>query len=427
MSSRPLRALALVALLVSCKDKPKDRPANAVPDAAPPQALRPLASASASARRPPRAAAAELPPLDGGAAGSCRVVLGPVQQALTGPAALVASARGLEVVQHKSGIAVVTLQPIVPPKAGAAVRIALEAGAAEKASRPPCAVADRFAFCSDAQGRVHKSLREMASDELLTTALAGARVTAAPFGDGRTVVGTIQTRKSSLGEEVFEAFAKVDGEAPVRISEEGSGASDVVLAARRSGEVVAFMTDARVSMSPVHVRTLRYAGKLEVMPDVVVHVAGGSTRFLLGAQGTSAKGDVFGLVATESEKGFGLLSIPLEPETKEEAPFAFSPYPNGLDSAALAATRGGNNVYVARVRPTTAPGQASTRDDAGATLPPYVLELGRLDDRGRFASLGFVATSGPVSFAAVELDSFGALWLYYTDPAGSWLERRVCP
>lgn len=421
-------AASLVALLPSCRDKTPARVDAAAPSPSVSVVTFPSAP-KASASAPPIVV---LSTFDAGAPSSCRLVQGPVQQALTGPAALAVSSRGLEVVHHRSGISVVNVVPITaPPPANAKVqptRQPLPVGAGEKASKPPCAVAGRFAYCSDTKGVIHKSMREMASDEILTQALPGARLTAASFDDHHIVVGTIQAARMPEGER-FEVWAKLDAEPPVRISEEGAGASEVLFVTRKPGEIAAWMIDARVAMTPIHYRVLRLVDKkLVVGPDVVVHVAGGSSRILPGALATTDQGALFGLVAGGAETGFGLHVMPITADIKEGAPFEFSAYPNGLDGAPLAATTGGKSAVVARVRPSLGPGQvAGFAADGGAPIPAWVLELGRLGAKGEFESLGLVPSSGSVTGVSVALDSFGALWLYYTDGSGSWLERRVCP
>lgn len=370
---------------------------------------------------------------DAGAATGCRLVYGPVQDLLTGPAALTLSPRGIEVVQHQNGVAIVHVFPTSlppPPSAKAPERTPLAEGGLGKASKPPCAVAGRYAFCSDSQGNIHKSLREMASDDVIGKAIPGGHLSAVPLDGDRTLLAYLDKRHTDVGDQ-FEAWAKVDGDPPVRISEDGAGGTDVVLARRKTGDVVAWLVDARISMAPVHSRVLRYGVKLEVGPDVVVHVAGGSTRFLHGALATSDHGSVIGLLPASSEQGFGLISVELDGILTEDEPFSFSPYPNGLDGAPLAATQGGKSMLVARVRPSRAPGEhappSDADDDGGAVLPTNVLELGRVDEKGVFSPMGLVPSLGSVTTVAAALDSFGALWLHYTDGRGSWLERRVCP
>jgi hypothetical protein len=56
-----------------------------------------------------------------------------------------------------------------------------------------------------------------------------------------------------------------------------------------------------------------------------------------------------------------------------------------------------------------------------------VLELGRLDAAGAFASLGVIATGKRITDLAIAADPFGAVWVLYGDATATWLERRVCP
>jgi hypothetical protein len=54
------------------------------------------------------------------------------------------------------------------------------------------------------------------------------------------------------------------------------------------------------------------------------------------------------------------------------------------------------------------------------------VELGKLDDAGGFTAYGLISTVGRVYDLAVATDATGALWVYYTDAEGSWLQRRDC-
>jgi hypothetical protein len=94
----------------------------------------------------------------------------------------------------------------------------------------------------------------------------------------------------------------------------------------------------------------------------------------------------------------------------------WSMYPNGLDPAPVAATVGAPAIRVARVRPVDARPEAARG-----------VELGKLDEGGAFTPYGMISTAGRASDLAVASDPVGSLWVYYTDSAGSWLERRVCP
>ena len=353
---------------------------------------------------------------DAGANG-CRLAYGPVAQPFVGPAALVVTDQTVEIVTHKSGVLRVTYAPAQPLGGTPVPRKELD-GVAERGSRPPCAVAGPYAFCSDAKGNVHRALRAQGTDELYAHADAGARVAAARIAGTHNITGFLVSRTTPEG-RISEAFAKVDDEAPMRISAEGSGATDLAFAERGS-DVIALLIDARRAMSPTHARVLSYASdrasKLALGADEVIYLGGGADRQVFGVLGTATTGSAYALYPTTADTAFGLAIVRVDLPPKVEEPFAFSAYPNGIDGAPIAATHSGKYVYVARVRPFSA--------EATST---HVLELGKIDGAGAFSSFGLVATNGSVVNTAIEVDRAGAIWVHYTDRAGSWLERRVCP
>jgi len=329
--------------------------------------------------------------------------------------------------------------PVTPPAPASAKPPAKKSldGDPTRASRPPCAVAGAHVFCPDAQGHIHRVLTAQSApagqpaptDDIVATADTGAMITAAALGD-HVVLGYLAVRTTSEG-RTSEAFAKLDDQPPVPISESGSGATDVVFAAR-GDSVLAMTIDARRAMSPVHARVLSLdrakpgkADKLDVGPDAVIYVAGGSEHQVHGALGVDAKGNAFGLIPTDSEHGFGLAMIRIDSPPRIEEPSRVSLYPNGFDFAAVASTRDGQSgqagpsdaITVARVRPLTA--------DASSIR---MLELGKIDPKeSTFLSFGFVPSSSSVQNVAIVRDHFGAIWVEYTDGGGSWLERRACP
>ncbi len=363
----------------------------------------------------PHVEAGPPPILDGGVS-ACRLLAGPLQQPFTGPAAIEATEGGLQIFVHHAGVArAITVAIESPATAAAAHRTAIP-GTADRTGKPACEVAGPYVFCADTNGDVHRGLRAQASDQIVAHSDPGTRVAAAAFAGGHAGVAYLAVRRTSEG-ILSEAFMKVDDGEPLRISEDGAGATELALASRGK-DVIALLVDARRAMAPVHARVLSVdeKGHLVVGADAVVYVGGGSDHQMHAALGVDAEGNTYGLLPNETQDGFGLALIHIDVPPKVDSPSTFSAYPNGIDGAPVAATHGGHTIYVARVRP-LGPEVGSTR----------ALEIGRVDIAGKYEPLGIVPTNGSVLNVAAEVDRFGALWLYYTDGAGSWLERRMCP
>jgi hypothetical protein len=411
---RALFTALAVTLLSSCKEPPRLAPPDAAVITVVPAVTAPVTTAATArmndAGSPPLLVPSAM--LDGGPS-ACRLVLGRLQQRFTGPASLVATEAGVDVITHKNGLISVESFAAEPLKTAKWKPGRSLDAPPVSASKPVCASTGPFAFCSDANGDLHRALRAQASDEVIGHADLGARIVAATLA-GHTLLGFLAARTTTEG-RLSEAFVKVDNNPPVRVSEDGNGATEIAFAAR-GAEVVALLVDARRAMSPVHARVLSFPGHLAVGPDTVVFIAGGADRQVSAALATSASGATFALMPTTTEHGFGLVSAKIESPPKTDAPTHFSLYPNGIDAAPIAATHGGTSMYVARVRPVAAE-PAALR----------VLELGRLDGEGSFSPLGLVNTTGSVVFFASELYGEGGVWIYYTDAGGSWLERRACP
>ncbi|MGH7280322.1 MAG: hypothetical protein ACRELY_02275 [Polyangiaceae bacterium] len=342
---------------------------------------------------------------------ACKVLFGPVEQPFSGPAALSVHDSAVDVATHQNGILHITSFPL---DSAGAKRKELP-GQPTKSSRPACAAAGDYLFCSDGNGNVHRALHAQASDQIFVHTDAGSRVSAAPIAGGHVALAYLAVFSTTEG-HVSQAFVRVDEAEPVRISDEGSGATDVVLA-ERGDEVVALYVDARLAMSPLHARTISFeAGKTHLGADNVVYVGGGSDHQVLVALGTDSSGAMLGLMPTTSDDVFGLAAVKIESPPKTDEPSEMSLYPNGINTAPIAATVGGKKMYVARVRPMTA--------DATS---PHVLELGQATSTGKYTSFGLVASAGSVKDVAIVGDKSGAVWIYYTDQDGSWLEKRACP
>jgi hypothetical protein len=381
------------------------------------EAAAPSASASP---KPGDAASESAPALSSFDAGvnACRVVYGPVQQGFTGAARLLATETGIEMITHKGGIPSITRLAFPSLEPPFVAKTALE-GERERVAANPCAVGASEIFCMDSQGAITRTPRSGGVGAVVGKGRPGSRIAAATLAGSHPILAYLAERKTP--EMVLsEAFASVDGAPPVRISEEGSGATVVALAETGAG-VVSMLLDGRAAMTPVHARLLGLAGgQLEVGNDAVVFVGGGAERQTAGILATGAEtpsgGPLFALVPVAGESGFGMASVHLghPPVTDEKT--VWSGYPNGLDPAPVAATIGVSPIRVARVRPIEA------RADS-----PRGIELGKLDDDGGFTSYGMMATMGRPLSVELAFDAARTLWIYYTDAAGSWLERRACP
>jgi hypothetical protein len=345
---------------------------------------------------------------------ACRLVFGPVQQPWTGDAALVLADAGVELIVHRKGIPTVTRLALPSLSRVSTGKVVLD-DPPERVSPQPCAVGGDQIFCMDPEGAVIRTPRFGGPAAVVGKGRPGTRVAAATVSGSHALVAYLADRKVS-GALVSEAFAAIDDATPVRISEEGSGATAVSLAPR-GANVVAMLVDGRAAMTPVHARHLAMKdGQLDVGVDAVAFVGGGAERHTAGVLARNASSTVFALVPVAGEAGFGAAAVHLGDPPVIEEKTTWSIYPNGLDPALIAATTGATPIRVARVRPI----------DARPSAPRGV-ELGKLDDSGAFTSYGMISTSGRVASLEVAADALGTLWVYYTDGAGSWLERRVCP
>ncbi|MGO9708351.1 MAG: hypothetical protein ACLQBL_05795, partial [Polyangiaceae bacterium] len=282
-----------------------------------------------------------------------------------------------------------------------------------KSTLPSCAAAADVLYCPDASGAVHAWHGETGS--IVAHARAGTDIAAAAFG-GHVALAYLAERQTSEG-IVREAWVVLDDGAPVRLSEDGSGATFVELAPRGTA-LLAMTIDARTAMTPAHARPLSVEdGKLSLGPDAVVFVGGSAERHNAGALAIAKDGSAFELIAVaDGASAFGMAAIRVEQPPREDEPVVWSLYPNGLDPAPIAATHGGATMVIARVRPRTADPKSSR-----------VLEIGELSREGAFAPSCIIDEAPFIKDVEVELDRQGALWVFYRDPRGSVLERRTFP
>jgi hypothetical protein len=430
------RLAALAVLLVACRNHAEPVEAGSAPDA---QTAADASARDASPVSPwtvltdaatspaPGAAASRAPgPPDAGAS-ACRRIYGPARQPFDGPAAMAVRGDRLELVTNDRGKPQVTtvgipasLTAVVPPSLAEPAHL-------RDTVHPPCAIAGETVYCVGPGSILTRFPREGAPKEVAT--VIGVRgIAAAPLGSGHDVVAFHQQRKTSEG-FVTEGWISLDGQTPEHLSEEGSGATalDLAVAPTPPGappEVIALSLDARVAMTPMHARHVTFDAAspthLRLGTDEVVFIgplAEPGTVPRLGTGRTAA----YALAAWPREAAdFGLSVVALPAALRIDLPAVWSIYPNGLDPAPLAATRGSDPVAVARIVP------------AGRELPTdakreLVLELGTLAADGAFLSAGEIARGRRLADLSITRDDKGALWLLWSDNDGTWLERRVCP
>jgi hypothetical protein len=287
---------------------------------------------------------------------------------------------------------------------------------AERATAPGCASAGGFLFCMSAAGELHRTTLAGEHDAMIAKGRPGASISASTIGPGHTVVAFLGDRKTSEG-TVTMAFAALDENAPVQLSEEGSGATFVALAPR-ADQAVAMYIDARRALTPLHARVLTAkAGKLELDRDAVLFVGEGTEGRTSGAMVVGPSGAAYGLLPIfKDTTTFGLAAIRIDERPRDDAEVTWSTYPGGLDFAPVAATSGASPMRVLRVRPASSEATAKK-----------VLELGEITDNGAWKPLCAVAERASFNDVSLLADRFGTLWIVYTDGDGTWIERRGKP
>jgi hypothetical protein len=288
-------------------------------------------------------------------------------------------------------------------------------GVPAKSTIPACAAAGDVFFCPDPSGAIHRSRGTPETDAVVAKGRAGTDVAGALLA-GAPLVAYLADRVTTEG-LVREAWVALEGAAPVRVSEDGNGATYVDLAPRGDA-LIALTIDARVAMTPAHVRILSLeGGKLKVGKDAVIFVGGAAERHNAGVLATGPGGTAFALIpVSEDAFRFGMAAIAIDDPPVDDSRVVWSFYPNGLDPAPVAATRGDGTMHVARVRPKNDKPEA-----------PNVLELGNLEATGGFRPTCVAAESTFVKDVELVQGRQKSLWVFYRTPAGSYLARVSNP
>lgn len=402
---RPLLLLALLA--ASCKDPPKPAP-DAAPPPPPSAPITPVVDAATISP-----VASYVPVAEGDAgAGGCKLSYGPVEQTFRGPASLDASGPELRLVANDSGkprVFTVAIPPrgappVVPPPPTSFVGMRW----------PACELAGKFVYCQGPGGAITRSVGAGGDPKLVARSRAGTRIAAAALGDAHSVVAYLDLHRTTEG-DMLQAFAVMDDGEPVRISDDGAGATTLRFLQRGDAPVLVYL-DTRTAMVPVHARRMSAGPKgLALGDDAVLFVGGVPERGIDLAVATAGEKSFAFVPMARETLDFGMVALVIEDPPKDDIPAAWSRYPNGLDPAPIAAakTRDGKAAWVARMRPRAAPASS-----------PRILELGRFD--GAFTSFGEIASDKHVTDVAIAEDGAGGVWILYGDTSHTWLERRTC-
>lgn len=341
---------------------------------------------------------------------------GPIELPFRSPAALALRGETLDVVVNDDGrprTTSFTTGSVPPPSAPAPAREAADGGAGAGYA-VGCAVAGDRVYCPDRTGAVHRTARDGSGDRVVASSRTGSRIGAAPLGGTHAALAYLASRQTSEG-WVSEAWLAVDDEPPVRLSEDGSGATSLLLAPRGAG-IVAVSVDARSALTAMHVRPVTFEGKARLGEDVVVFVGGPGDRRTAAGFAAAPTGHSWAVLPIAKDIGsFGLAVVRVDDPARVDEPVVWSMYPNGLDPAPVAVAVEGGRTWVARARPRGAePGSAR------------LVELGTLGADGAFSPRDVVTVTGKPTDVALVLDAHGAAWLAWVDGAGSWLERLAC-
>jgi hypothetical protein len=284
-----------------------------------------------------------------------------------------------------------------------------------KTSLPGCAVLSNFVYCPDANGEIHRT-EGGEKDTVVARGRAGTPLSVAKIAPDHVLLAYIRDETTTEG-VVRVAEVKLDDGPPVRLSEEGSGATHLEVLSRGES-ALALTLDGRTAMTPTHVRVVRALdGKASLSRDAVVFVGGPAERNTRGRIALSADGAAFVLAPlAHPVEGFGLAVVRLSDPPTEDEPAVWSMYPNGVDPAPLAVTRSVSPIRIARVRPSAS--------EPGASL---LLEVGELSPAGEFHAKCILAEAAYIKDVELDVDREGAMWLFWRDTRGSHLERRALP
>ncbi len=364
---------------------------------------------------------------------SCVLLRGPIELSLRGAVALAAHGDTIDVVLNDNGRPNATTLPAGAVPLTPSPGPELATGPIAAGLAVPCALAGAQTFCPDRTGAVHRAGLNAEGSGLFASCRSGARVAAATLARTHVALAYLASRETSEG-WVSEAWLALDDAAPVRLSEDGSGATAVALQVR-GPSLLALLVDSRAALTAMHARTIGYDGALHIGEDAVVFVGGPGNRRTTPAIAVGPTGLAWGLLPIgEDVRDFGLAIVKLDAPPRVDEPVVWSMYLNGLDPAPVAAATANEHRGSGRVEGPRGDGGGEDPSVDRARVRPAGpepgavrnLEVGTLEENGSFAPRDIVTSAAMISDVAMVADAHGTLWLAWADASGSWLERLAC-
>jgi hypothetical protein len=285
-----------------------------------------------------------------------------------------------------------------------------------KTTLPGCVALSDFVYCPDTSGAIHRTQGGGDNDTIVAKSRPGTPLSVTKLGSDHVLLAYIHDETTTEG-VVRAAAIALDDHPPVRLSDEGSGATYVEVVSH-GDDAIALTLDGRRAMTPAHVRVVRVAdGKASLSRDAVVFVGGPAERFTRGRIAFNAEGTPFLVVAVaHSVEGFGMATVRLSDPPTEDEHTVWSMYPAAIDPAPIAVTHGISPIRVARVRPSSV--------EPGSSL---LLEVGALSPDGEFELKCTLSEAAYIKDVELDVDRDGAMWMFWRDTRGSHLERRALP
>ena len=365
---------------------------------------------------------AAIPRPGDGSAGFCRAVRGPVELPIRSPAALAVHGERVDAVLDDDGRPRVTTFSAAPFAATAPVWT-------PPAREPADGVVSRGLRLQCARPATSRSApthrrhpphqpggrRTTGSSPAAGPARASLR---RPLGGTHTALAYLASRQTSEG-WVSEAWLAVDDDAPIRLSEDGSGATALALAPRGSlgGRAHASTRGRRLprcTRGPSRTR----AG-VQLGEDVVVFVGGPGRPADGGARSRCRRRARVGAAAHREGRGraSGSPSCASTIPRGSTSRSVWSMYPNGLDPAPVAAAASQAHDLGRR---------ACGREAAEAGRRRVLEARRRGSGEGAFVARDVVPTTAdaPTRRRASRADAHGApVALRGSTASGSWVER----